>query len=64
MLAGKEASMDDSATDEVASADVVPSPADPAYIASGDLWSFGRHHLLCGDDRNSADYKGLEHWNT
>lgn len=46
----------ESAIEEVAPADVVPAlPAAPVSWR-GDLWSLGRHRLLCGDARNRADY--------
>lgn len=38
----------DSATDEVAPADVVPSPPTRPTSRQGDLWSLGRHRLLVG----------------
>lgn len=46
----------ESATDEVAPADVVPEPPTAPVSHRGDLWSLGRHRLLCGDARNRADY--------
>ncbi|MEA2875568.1 MAG: hypothetical protein QOF14_764 [Hyphomicrobiales bacterium] len=47
---------DESAPDEVAPADVVPEPLPSPVSRRGDLWSLGRHRLLCGDARNGADY--------
>jgi DNA modification methylase len=46
----------ESAPEEVAPADVVPEPPATPITRRGDLWSLGRHRLLCGDARNKADY--------
>lgn len=46
----------DRSTEEVAPADVVPLPPARPVSRRGDLWSLGRHRLLCGDARNQADY--------
>jgi ParB-like chromosome segregation protein Spo0J len=46
----------ESAPEEVAPADVVPEPPASPISRRGDLWSLGRHRLLCGDARNRADY--------
>jgi DNA modification methylase len=49
----------ESVTDEVAPADVVPSPPTRPTSRQGDLWSLGRHRLLCGDARIRAHYNLL-----
>lgn len=36
-------------------ADRVPALSGPAVSRAGDLWQLGRHRLLCGDARSSAD---------
>jgi DNA modification methylase len=46
----------ESAPEEVAPADVVPEPPASPVSRHGDLWSLGRHRLLCGDARRKADY--------
>jgi DNA modification methylase len=46
----------ESAPDEVAPADIVPEPPASPVSRRGDLWTLGRHRLLCGDARNRADY--------
>jgi DNA modification methylase len=40
-------------------ADEVPALAGEAVSRSGDLWSLGRHRLLCGDATSAADVEGL-----
>lgn len=40
-------------------ADAIPSSLDPAVSRQGDLWKLGRHHLLCGDARESTHYVQL-----
>ncbi|WP_277996258.1 site-specific DNA-methyltransferase [Afipia carboxidovorans] len=42
--------------EEVAPADVVPEPPATPVSRRGDLWSLGRHRLLCGDARSRTDY--------
>ena len=39
--------------------DHVPCPAGPPVSRRGDLWSLGRHRLLCGDTRSAADLDRL-----
>jgi DNA modification methylase len=46
----------ESAPEEVAPADVVPEPPASPVSIRGDLWTLGRHRLLCGDARNPGDY--------
>jgi DNA modification methylase len=43
----------------VAPAGVVPEPPPLPVSRRGDLWTLGRHRLLCGDARNPDDYKLL-----
>jgi DNA modification methylase len=38
-----------------AAEDAVPTLAGPPISRMGDLWQLGRHRLLCGDTRSSAD---------
>jgi DNA modification methylase len=42
-----------------ASEDHVPAAAGPPVSRQGDLWSLGRHRLLCGDTRSAADLDRL-----
>ena len=42
-----------------AAEDAVPIIAGPPVSRMGDLWQLGRHRLLCGDTRSSADMDGL-----
>lgn len=37
----------------------IPEPPDTPVTRRGDLWLLGRHKLLCGDARESKDYKRL-----
>jgi DNA modification methylase len=46
----------ESTPDEVAPVDLVPEPPASPVSRRGDLWSLGRHRLLCGDARIGADY--------
>jgi DNA modification methylase len=46
----------ESKPEEVAPADVVPAPPASPVSRRGDLWTLGRHRLLCGDARNPTDY--------
>jgi DNA modification methylase len=39
--------------------DVVPAVTGEAVSRSGDLWTLGRHRLLCGDTRSAADMDRL-----
>ncbi len=39
--------------------DDIPAMATTAVSRAGDLWGLGRHRLLCGDARESADYERL-----
>ncbi len=49
----------DRSTEEVAPADLVPAPLATPVSRQGDLWSLGRHRLLCGDARSRTDYRLL-----
>lgn len=49
----------ESTTEDVAPADLVPEPPTSPVSRRGDVWSLGRHRVLCGDARNSADYSSL-----
>lgn len=42
-----------------ASDDLVPALAGSAVTRMGDIWQLGRHRLLCGDTRNTADMQRL-----
>lgn len=46
----------ESGAEEVAPADIIPKPPTTPISRRGDLWSLGRHRLVCGDARNRADY--------
>jgi DNA modification methylase len=46
----------ESGTDEIAPADVIPSLPVRPTSRQGDLWSLGRHRLVCGDARHRAHY--------
>lgn len=46
----------DRSIEEVASTDIVPELPTTPVSRRGDLWSLGRHRLLCGDARSPADY--------
>lgn len=37
--------------------DEIPGMAKTAVTRPGDLWTLGRHRLICGDARNIADYE-------
>jgi DNA modification methylase len=39
--------------------DEIPAIAAQAVSRMGDLWTLGRHRLICGDARNAADYATL-----
>jgi DNA modification methylase len=39
--------------------DAVPEPPDQPQTQAGDLWSLGRHRLLCGDSGRSVDVDRL-----
>src|SRR5262245_19529163 len=40
--------------------DKVPEPSPgPAVTRAGDIWSLGKHHLLCGDARDQGAYNRL-----
>lgn len=45
---------DDSQTD-----DTIPAIGETAVSRVGDIWLLGRHRLLCGDARDSANYEAL-----
>lgn len=38
---------------------LIPQPPSTAVTSAGDLWSLGRHKLLCGDARNPLSYRQL-----
>ena len=50
---------DESSTTAPPSEDVIPEPGRATITCTGDLWTLGRHRLLCGDARSKADYEAL-----
>ena len=49
----------DGTTEETAPTDVIPALPNMPVSCRGDIWSLGRHRLLCGDARNRANYNLL-----
>jgi DNA modification methylase len=49
----------DPAREEPSAEDVVVPLAEHAVTRRGELWRLGRHVLICGDARESADYEAL-----
>ena len=45
--------------DGLADPDAIPEPLDQAITQAGDLWTLGRHRLLCGDSSKAADVDRL-----